>query len=265
MEQLATAYRPWEDRRRRARALADRYPHAGEVLRLYQALVDVQESIYDLALEQPPAPESLPAFLVERTLPSVLEVTVAAGPERLAGTAVGRFHSADLDELVGRWLRLEEQSLVDRYLVRAASSPVFEALGADFARATCSGRAPGAACPHCGGPPQLSWSALSGEALVTGPRYLLCARCHGGWGHNRMTCAGCGETRGSQLPVYGEGDRFPQAAIEGCKTCNTYMLHVDLRRDAAAVPLVDELALAPLDLYARDRGLAKFIPNLVGL
>ena len=265
MQELATAYRPWEDRRRRARSLAQRYPHAAEVLRLYQALLDVQEGIYDAALAQRPTPEGLTSWMIGQALPGVLDVTVAAGPEKLATAAVARFHSADLDDLVGRWLRLEEQSLVDRYLARASSSPVFEALGADFAAATCSGRAPGAACPHCGGPPQLSWSALSGEPLVTSPRYLLCARCQGGWGHTRMTCASCGETRGSQLPVYRESDRFPQAAVEGCKTCNTYLLHVDLRRDAAAVPLVDELAMTPLDLYARDRGLAKLTPNLVGI
>jgi len=265
MQELASTYRPWDDRRRRARSLAERHSHATEVLRLYLALLDVQEVIYDAALARPPAPERLPSFAIEEALPGVIEVTVAAGPEKLATAAVARFHSADLDDLVGRWLRLEEQPLVDRYLARAATSPVFEALGASFAAAACSGRAPGTACPHCGGPPQLSWSALSGEPLVTGPRYLLCARCHGGWGHTRMTCAGCGETRGSQLPVYGENDRFPQVAVEGCKTCNTYLLHVDLRRDAAAVPLVDELAMTPLDLYARDRGLAKLVPNLVGL
>jgi len=265
MQELATVYRPWFDRRRRTIELAERYPHATEVLRLYQALLGVQEEIYDAAQAAPPEPAELARFALSEALPRVLDVTVAAGPEKLATAAVARFHSADLEELVGRWLRLEEQSPVDRYLARAALAPIFEAAGPGLAAAACSGRARGAACPHCGGPPQVSWSALSGEDLVTGPRYLQCARCQGAWGHNRMTCASCGETRGSQLPVYGESDRFPHLAVEGCKTCNTYLIHVDLRRDAAAVPLVDELVATPLDLFAKEHGLTKLVPNLVGI
>jgi formate dehydrogenase maturation protein FdhE len=40
---------------------------------------------------------------------------------------------------------------------------------------------------------------------------------------------------------------------------------VDLRRDAAAVPVVDELAALPLDLYAKEHGLQKALPNLMGM
>ncbi|HEX6349990.1 MAG TPA: formate dehydrogenase accessory protein FdhE [Candidatus Dormibacteraeota bacterium] len=265
MQELAKVYRPWADRRRRAAELAARYPHAAEVLQLYAALLDVQEGIYDAALAAPTEPEQVAAFAIEQALPRVLDVTVAAGPEKLAATAVARYHSADLGDLVGRWLRLEEQPLVDRYLARAALTPIFEAASPALATAACTGRAGGAACPTCGGPPQVSWSALSGEALVTGPRYLQCARCQAAWGHTRLTCPNCGETQGAQLPVYSESERFPHLAVEGCKTCNTYLIHVDLRRDAAAVPLVDELAAAPLDLFAKEQGMTKLTPNLVGM
>jgi formate dehydrogenase maturation protein FdhE len=41
-------------------------------------------------------------------------------------------------------------------------------------------------------------------------------------------------------------------------------LTIDLDRDPRAVPLVDEIAAIPLDLYAKERGLTKLVPNLMG-
>jgi FdhE protein len=52
--------------------------------------------------------------------------------------------------------------------------------------------------------------------------------------------------------------------VDACDACRRYMLAVDLRKDAAAVPLVDELAAIPLDLFAKERGLTKVVPNLMG-
>ena len=43
------------------------------------------------------------------------------------------------------------------------------------------------------------------------------------------------------------------------------MKSVDLSRLGLAVPLVDEVAGAPLDLWARERGYEKIELNLVGL
>jgi FdhE protein len=80
-----------------------------------------------------------------------------------------------------------------------------------------------------------------------------------------MVCPGCGEATGGRLPVYADGERFPHLRIEGCETCRGYLLAVDLRRDAAAVPEVDELAALPLDLFAKERGLHKVVPNLMGM
>ena len=57
---------------------------------------------------------------------------------------------------------------------------------------------------------------------------------------------------------------MPHLRIDACETCRGYLLGVDLRRDAAAVPVVDELAALPLDLYAKERGLSKVTPNLMG-
>jgi formate dehydrogenase accessory protein FdhE len=119
-------------------------------------------------------------------------------------------------------------------------------------------------CPNCGGLPQLSYFAVSGEALVSGPRYLVCSRCANNWVFSRMTCAGCGESLGTKLPIYQEQERFPHVRVDGCQTCKTYLLTFDLRRETRAVPVVDEIAALPLDLFARDQGFTKITPNLMG-
>jgi hypothetical protein len=264
---------PWPARRRRAEQLRERYPFAAEVLTLYLALLEVQEPAFEAALAGPPEPARLPAFLGRELLPLVVEATVAAGPVRLGEQALGRLQSADLEDLVSRWLQGSEQAPVDRYLARATAAPVLEALEAPALMAACARPTPPAkgpaamasGCPHCGGPPQTSFLPVSGESLVSAPRRLLCARCAGSWVHTRMVCAGCGEATGGRLPVYEDGERFPHLRIEGCETCRGYLLAVDLRRDAAAVPEVDELAALPLDLYAKERGLQKVTPNLMGM
>ena len=260
-EAAAAARSPWPERRRRAHQLRDRHPFAAEVLTLYAALLDVQEPAFDAARGRPP---EAAAGLARELLPGVLDVTVAAGPAALGQAAVGRFHSADLDDLVGRWLRGAEQSAVDRYLARSACAPVLEALDPDALAVLCHGPRDARHCPRCGGPPQVAFFALSGEDLVTGPRHLVCARCAADWVHPRMVCAGCGEETTARLPVYSEAEQFPHLRIDACETCRRYLLAVDLRRDAAAVPLVDELAALPLDLYARERGLTKIAPNQMG-
>ena len=64
--------------------------------------------------------------------------------------------------------------------------------------------------------------------------------------------------------VFQHFELFPHLRIDACETCHRYLVGVDLRRDATAVPVVDELAALPLDLYAKERGLSKVAPNLMG-
>ena len=79
-----------------------------------------------------------------------------------------------------------------------------------------------------------------------------------------MVCANCGESTGARLPIFQEQEQFPHVRVDGCRACKRYLLTFDLRRDARAVPVVDELAALPLDLYAIDQGLTKITPNLMG-
>lgn len=287
---VAVGVEPWTDRRRRAEALRERYPFAREVLTLYGALLGPQEQAFAAARADSPDPHRVAGYVADRVLPAVVDATLASGPAKLAEFVRSRADAADPAEIIQNWLGGEDQPPVDRYLARAAAGPVLEALG-HAAGAACSGPRDQRHCPTCGGAPQVSYSALSAEDLVTARRYLVCARCSTGWSYPRMTCAACGETVASRLSVFAEegtaeaevsghiirgvdatrrqaserGFRFPHVRIEACETCSRYLLSVDLARDPTAVPVVDELAAIPLDLYASDRGLVKVVPNLMGV
>jgi hypothetical protein len=279
---LETAVSPWPARRLRAEALRARHPFAAELLTLYLALLPVQEDAWSAVRESRPRPDELARWAAARVLPAVVDATVAAAPTVLGETARSRLAEGPAEDALTGWLAGAELDPVDRYLARASLAPALEALGERAGAACGRGRdpGPGQLCPCCGGPPQLSCLASSGESLVTGPRSLLCARCGSTWKHSRSVCPACGESQEERLWVYaeqfegpvssngkGDGDGqpvFPHLRIAGCSTCSRYLIEVDMARDARAVPEVDELAALPLDLYAADQGLTKVTPNLMG-
>ena len=45
--------------------------------------------------------------------------------------------------------------------------------------------------------------------------------------------------------------------VDVCDTCHTYLKSIDLTKTGLAVPVVDELATIPLDLWAREHGYHK--------
>ena len=290
MARSAVAAGPYAERRARTRELRDRYPFALELLDFYGALLGVQEHAFDEARLAKPDGRHLVAYVAEMVVPSVADVSIAAGPQKLREAVAARVESTDSRELIAAWIGGEEQLMVDRYLARASVGPVLEALGPEAA-AACIGERDPRHCPTCGGPPQLSFFALPAEDLASGGRFLLCARCQRSWGYARMTCPACGEDASSRLPIFNEegtvsgergsvvrglegrlGDRgkaehtavFPHVRVEACDTCGHYLLSVDLLGDAAAVPLVDEMSALPLDLFAREKGFTKITPNLMG-
>jgi hypothetical protein len=267
--EAAVAANPWPLRRERAAELTERYTHAAQMLRLYQALTVVQEAACENARAAAPAPDEIADFAATRILPSVVDATVSSGPARLRDGVVEVFCSAHLVNLVQRWLDQQPLNPFETYLARASASPLLEGITPHPETPPRGGtelemKGSSTYCPNCGGLPQLSYFAVSGEALVSGPRYLVCSRCASNWVFSRMTCAGCGESTGTKLPIFQEQERFPHARVDGCQTCGRYLLTFDLRRDTRAVPIVDEIAALPLDLYARDQGFTKIAPNLMG-
>jgi hypothetical protein len=278
-----TAVSPWADRRLRAEALRARHPFAGELLTLYLALLPVQEDAWDAVRESPPPSEELAPWATARVVPAVVEATVAAGPAALGEAVGGRLANGAAEEALAGWLAGAELEPVDHYLARASLGPVLEALGerADAACEPVPADAASELCPRCGGSPQLSCLAASGDPLVSGSRSLLCARCGWSWSCSRSICPACGEDDETRLEVHAEqwqraasgnghgeddGERpvFPHLRVAGCTTCRRYLIEIDMQHDPRAVPEVDELGALPLDLYAADQGLTKVTPNLMG-
>jgi FdhE protein len=290
MASTSVSASPYAERRGRTGQLRDRYPFTRELLDFYGALLGVQEQAYDGATAARPAARDLVAYVAEMVMPSVMDVSAAAGPDKLREAVGLRFSDTDPREIVAAWIGNQDQGLADRFLARAAVGPVLEALGPEVA-AACSGARDARHCPTCGGPPQLSYFARPDEDLAAGGRFLLCARCQRSWGYARMTCPACGEDASSRLPIFNEegtvsgergsvvrglegrlGDRgeaahtaiFPHVRVEACDTCRHYLLSIDLLTEPAAVPIVDEMSVLPLDLYAREKGFSKITPNLMG-
>jgi FdhE protein len=267
----ATTY---AERRRRAAELAERYDFAREPLTLYSAVAEAQEWVFERARADKPRVDAIAAYVVRAALPDVMSAVMSAGTETLREAVLLRFHEGDLERTVTSWLRGETQDGVDTFLARAATAPVLEALP-EVARAllitpSSQGENPlqppqeARVCPACGGSPQVSAFVDSGEALVTGQRRLVCARCANEWVYPRMTCVACGETESSKLVVLADPDQLPHLRIDACERCKRYIVSVDARLEGHAVAVVDELAALPLDIVAAERGFTKVTPNLMG-
>lgn len=260
------------DRRRRAAELAERYDFAREPLALYGAVAEAQERAFERARADRPTVDTVAAYVVRAALPDVMSAVMTAGTETLREAVLLRFHEGDLEGMVTSWLRGDAQDGTDVFLARAATAPVLEAVP-DVARARPIGSSQGEnplqppqarSCPACGGSPQVSVFVDSGEALVTGQRRLVCARCANEWVYPRMTCVACGETESSKLVVIADPEQLPHLRIDACERCKRYIVSVDARLEGHAVAVVDEIAAIPLDIAAAERGFTKVTPNLMG-
>src|SRR5438309_10707541 len=198
-----TANDVWAERRRRVAELRARQGFARQLLDFYGALPAVQDKAFQEAAAASPAAADLASYVAEVVVPSVVDVSLFAGPDRLRSEVIHRLETEHPLGMIERWIAGDEQPIVDRYLARAALGPVLEALDTK-ARARCGGPRDARHCPECGGPPQLSYFEPSADDLATGPRRLLCARCGASWGYPRMTCSGCGEDESAKLPGFSE-------------------------------------------------------------
>ena len=262
MSAVAERITAYADRRKRAAELAERYDFAREPLALYGALSEAQERVFERARADRPNVDDLAGYVVRAALPDVMGAVMSAGTETLREAVLLRFHEGDLERMVTSWLRGETQDGTDVFLARAATAPVLEALP-ELARALpIAGEE--RFCPACGGAPQVSVFVDSGEALVTGQRRLVCARCANEWVYPRVTCVACGETESSKLVVLADPQQLPHLRIDACERCKRYIVSVDARLEGHAVPVVDELAAIPLDITAAERGFTKVTPNLMG-
>jgi formate dehydrogenase accessory protein FdhE len=256
----------WQQRLQRAETLAATGDSTSQLLAFYAALLRVQHRLYARLRANR---HGLPSGTLEQDLsalgselrPALLEIA-RAGPEALANEAQqlgDRGPAAIEDALVAFWYAPSDRqffpkALLQPYAQWLAESGVLPRRGE---QTRTDNR-----CPFCGGMPQLSVLRAAEES--GGGRTLQCATCLTEWPLRRVLCPQCGEEDERQLGYF-HSPAFDHLRVDACDTCRHYVKSVDLTRLGIAVPLVDEVAGAPLDIWAREHGYTKIELNLVGL
>jgi len=266
----------WQPRIERARKLSTDYPFAAEILRFYAHVLGFQKDLYariesahgsrsrerrsgslrdelDLILLLP----SFRAFLsmVERGAPAPLSAA--------ASDLSGRGSEAWVELLTSWWAQPGAEAWAaspeTRFCARGFLEPYAQYL-AEHTEPPVIEVTP-SVCPLCEARPQLGVLRPEGDGAR---RSLVCSLCATEWNYGRILCPACGEASETHLAIYiAEG--LPHVRVEACDTCHVYMKTVDLSKNGLAVPVVDEIAAVPLDLWAREKGYSKLQANLLGM
>jgi FdhE protein len=283
MSLLATAGVNYSARMARAELLASRHPFAREILSFYLHLANFQKEFYErlpkIWGKRPIVPadgnlrSELHISILLEPLARFLSLVETHGPAPLAAQAQ-RFRvqgdvawAAALHEFWNVGL-LETRnpaspegasaSLLQEFLSRAFLQPYAEFIAGAMlppisAMTDCR-------CPRCKSLPLLGVLRPEGDG---GKKFLQCSLCAHEWDFLRILCAHCGETREEKLSVH-TADQFPHIRIETCDTCKHLLRTIDLTKDGNAVPMVDDLAMIPLTLWAEERGYQRIQENLLG-
>jgi formate dehydrogenase maturation protein FdhE len=265
---VASASRTWDRRIRRAEELANAGDSSAPLLVFYARVLRVQRSVYASFNEVRPVGsiESDATTLAARGT-ALLHDVAAHGPGPLAAHARLLLDSDHLaTELVAQWQtpsdrRFFAKALLQPYgewLTDAAMPPAGPPLSAPADNR----------CPRCGGAPQLSILStplsMADVSADGGSRQLQCANCLFLWSFRRVRCPNCGEEDEHKLGYF-RPPALDYIRVDACDCCRHYLKSIDLGRLGIAVPLVDEVAAAPLDAWACDHGYQKIELNLLGL
>jgi len=261
---LQEADRRWEERIERAHALQQQPWAYVDGLRLYEASLKFQRDVaqawtstFDPAR---PLRKQIDIAIACSRMPGILDVAVQHGPEKLRVRAKALHNQGEL-----AWQTLFRAAVdangthggIDDYFVRACLQPLAENLQSQIVPDQNYNQS---TCPACGGPPQLAVLRPEGEGAS---RFLSCSFCLREWLFRRIVCPSCGEEDKEKLPRYST-EQCRSIHVEACDTCKHYQKAVDMSIDGRAVPLVDEVASAVLDVWATEHGYAKIFPNLIG-
>jgi FdhE protein len=256
----------WNKQIERADYLAGESSGSKELLSFYAQLLRAQKEIYESLSKN-----WLPSGDLEKDLPvlrssitELLDRVARHGPESLASEAQGLLSSeADVmaQELLGYWRSPSDTQFFAKSVLQPYVHWLAESGIAPTGRELAGGER---TCPFCGGRPQLSSLQSKESNSESGNRDLLCATCLTAWEFRRVVCANCGEERPAKLGYF-HSPEFDHVRIEACDSCRHYIKGIDLTRLGLAVPLVDEIYAAPLDLWAREHGYTKIELNLVGI
>jgi len=260
---------PWQQRIRRAEQLAQQHSFAAEILEFYRHVAIFQQGLYQrlqpfangqaaiLVSDRPEFSELLKSF------PHFLKLVEEKAPGGFAATArkLRNLEHRELSDLLNRcWAVNDDPPGAPRdFLLLAFLQPYGE-----FVRSRIPLHVDGythSLCPFCNRRPVAGILRLQGDG---GRRSLLCGFCLTEWEFRRLVCASCGEENNVKLPVY-LAETFPYIRVECCDTCHTYIKSIDLTKNGLAIPLIDELASIPLDLWAQEHGYEKLHLNLLGM
>jgi hypothetical protein len=277
----------WDTRIHRANQLISVYPFAAEGLRFYARVAAFQRSLYtnfrQSMRESPGEPaRPLPDELnLVRLLPRFPELLVLI--ERIAPTPLAQSAAALVHKGPAGWQQLIEDFCQYRLEAPAGLGASYgpdddrsEAIASErllawiflqpYAEYLADGRTPinidgsPSTCPLCGGKPIVGVLRAEGDG---GKKSLICMLCGHEWTFRRVYCPACGEEREPQMAFY-SAPEIAHVRVDVCDTCHTYLKSIDLTKMGLAIPVVDELATLPLDLWAREHGYEKLQINLLG-
>src|SRR5579862_3333412 len=262
---------PWQRRIQRAQELANQYSFAAEILTNYVHVARFQGGLQERVATAMPRSASPSSFQIglspteveylSSQFDSFLTVPESHGPKALAelGRELrGRGKNFWAELLTTAW-EAHTPSTAQGLLAYAFLQPYAELLQSRAEPKTVS--TAHALCPFCNRKPGLGVLRQMGDG---GARSMVCSFCLAEWEFRRIVCPGCGEENDQKLAVF-TADDFDYIRVECCDTCKTYLKTIDLTKNGRAEPVVDELASAPLDLWAQDRGYAKLQNNLLGM
>ena len=281
----------WDRRIRRADELASTYPFSAEGLRYYARVATFQKALYaeiqnDLAgsskiSAERPLRDELDLFLLLPHFSGFLSTIQQIAPEPLAQAAaslaqqgppgwqhaIEDFWHGDLELAAGvdgtepaqaQATDARDAPHSDRSLAWIFLQPYAEYLADHREIAVVDGTP--STCPLCGGKPIVGVLRSEGDG---GKKSLICMLCAHEWAFRRIYCPACGEEREPQMAFY-SAPEIAHVRVDVCDTCHSYLKSIDLTKTGLAVPVVDELATIPLDLWAREHGYAKLQMNLLG-
>jgi len=101
-------------------------------------------------------------------------------------------------------------------------------------------------CPLCGGEPEM------GVMLAGAPRQLVCGRCTLRWTFAAALCPFCLNDRRARMTSFTTADG--RYRVDACDVCQRYLKSLNRPLDRPLMPIVDAVAMLPLDAAAIQRG-----------
>ena len=265
----------WDRRIGRAEQLAAALPFAAEVLKFYTRLTIIQKQIYTSLAgacieDTSNGSSSLRHQDLRSDLLLPLFVQFLCGLEMITSEPLAR-SANELKSQQWKWADVLFSCWDNPTDFEPTTDRVDDLLGWLFLRpyAECLAdqgkRMPGLGtspfCPFCSGKPHVGVLRPEGDG---GKRFLICSVCSTEWAYGRILCPVCREEAVDKLAVY-TANQFSHVRVEACDTCGYYIKTIDLTKNGLAVPVVDELATIPLNLWAHEQGYLNIQKNVLGI